>query len=104
MELLSVTDMRFWVLAVMLLFVGMGCFMAGIKLANAEHRKNDNTHPWVPPVAPAPQHVATRIDPAPQTQTGAVVHVHLPAMAPAWPTPVLNGQPIPALVTRDDTP
>lgn len=101
MELLSVTDMRFWVLATMLLFVGMGCFIAGVKLANVEHRKTDNTRPWVPPVS---QFAATRI-PEPQPPAGAVVHVHLapglyPAMAPQGP--VLNGHSIPALAERGD--
>lgn len=103
-ETITATDGRLWVLAVLLVLTAMFAFIGGITLANREHRKDTAPRPLVPPAAPAPQAVATRTDPAPQTQTGAVVHVHLPAMGPAWQTPVLNGQPMPALVTRDDTP
>lgn len=103
-ETITATDGRLWVLATLLVLTAMAAFIGGITLANREHRKDAGRRPWTPPAAPAPQAVATRIDPAPQTQTGAVIHVHLPAMGPAWQTPVLNGQPIPALATRDDTP
>jgi hypothetical protein len=82
--LTGVLDMRMWALAGLLFLAAFAGFVAGIKLANHEHRKDANRRPYVPPT---PVAVATRI-PEPNPAPATVVHVHLPAMPTALPHPM----------------